>query len=56
MPKEQYTIRIDEQLLEKTKIIAVKQLRSVNNQFEFFVAKGIEFYEKESGEIVLPAE
>jgi len=53
MSKAQYTIRIDEHLLEKTKIIAGKQVRSVNNQFEFFITKGIEFYEKENGEIKL---
>ncbi|MDR2559827.1 MAG: hypothetical protein LBC86_09875 [Oscillospiraceae bacterium] len=56
MPKEQYTIRIDEHLLEKTKIIASKQVRSINNQFEFFVTRGIELYEKENGEINLSEE
>ena len=55
MVKEQYTIRIDERLIEKTRIIAGEQIRSLNNQFEFFIAKGIEVYEKENGEIVLPS-
>ncbi|MCL2638316.1 MAG: hypothetical protein FWD48_08075 [Oscillospiraceae bacterium] len=56
MTKEQYTIRVDEDLVRKIKIIAGKERRSVNNQFEFFIAKSIELYEKENGEINLSSE
>jgi len=43
--KEQYTIRIENIYLEKLKIIANKELRSLNNQIEYFLAKEIKEYE-----------
>ena len=47
MPKTQYTIRLEDSTLERAKIIADKDVRSLNNLFEFFITKGIETYEKE---------
>jgi len=51
--KEQYTIRIEEASLEKSRIISAKEKRSLNSQIEYFIAKGIEQYEKENSEIIL---
>ena len=51
--KAQYTIRIEEKLLEKAKIIADQEVRSLNNLFEYFVHKGITEYEAENGAISL---
>jgi hypothetical protein len=45
--KVQYTIRIKEPLLDQLKIIAQKNYRSLNNQIEYFIAKGIEQIELE---------
>jgi hypothetical protein len=47
------TIRVDEIPYEKSKIIAVKELRSANAQLEYFITKGVEDYEKANGEITL---
>lgn len=46
-------MRYDEILYEKAKIIAERELRSINAQIEYFIKKGIENYEKENGEITL---
>ncbi len=51
MPKIQYTVRLDETILEKAKIIAEMEVRSLNNLIEFFVTKGVSAYEEEHGEI-----
>lgn len=48
MSKTQYTIRLEEPLLNKVKVIAEKELRSLNNQIEYFIAKGVEQYEHEA--------
>ena len=56
MPKTQYTIRVEDVYLEKTKIIAENQLRSLNNQIEYFIAQAISEYEKEFGTISVSAE
>ncbi len=56
MAKTQYTIRVEDNLLEKAKIISEKEIRSLNNQIEYFIAKGIADYEKEHGAIVFPVE
>ena len=44
-------VRLDECFHAKAKIIAEKELRSLNSQLEYFVMKGVEQYEKENGEI-----
>ena len=54
MAKIATQMRYDEVLYEKTKIIAEKELRSLNAQIEYFIKKGVEQYEKENGTISLP--
>lgn len=56
MTKVSTQMRYDEVLYEKTKIIAEKELRSVNAQIEYFIKKGIAAYEAENGPILLPDE
>ena len=41
-------IRLNETVYDKLKYIANRELRSMNNQFEYFVVQGIERYEKEN--------
>jgi len=48
MSKVQYTVRLEEPLLEQLKVISQKELRSLNNQIEYFIAKGIEQYQQEA--------
>lgn len=45
MPKTQYTIRLEDDLLARVKQVASAELRSLNNQIEYFIAKGVEAYE-----------
>lgn len=54
MAKTQYTIRLEDKYFEKAKIIADKEVRSLNNLIEYFIAKSIDEYEKEKGVISLP--
>ena len=54
MAKSVTQLRLDETAFEKTKIIAEKELRSLNAQFEYFIIKGLEKYEKENGVIEIP--
>ena len=42
-------LRIDEKLHSKSKIIAEEENRNLNGQFEYFIKKGVEAYEKENG-------
>lgn len=49
-------IRVNETILDKTKIIAELENRNMNSQIEFFLKKGVEQYEKEHGVIVLDEE
>ncbi len=44
-------LRLDEKAHSKLKIIAEKELRSLNSQLEYFIKQGIESYEKEFGVI-----
>ena len=53
-PVVAYTIRIERSLLEKLKVIAEKNRRSINNEFLFNIERIIAAYEKEHGPIVLP--
>lgn len=46
-----YPLRLDENLMEKLKVVSAKNSRSVNRQIEFLVACCIEQYEKENGTI-----
>ena len=47
--------RIDITVFEKLKIIAAREQRSMNNQLEVMVTKGVQEYEREHGEIILPS-
>ena len=49
-------LRLDEKAHSKLKIIAEKELRSLNSQLEYFIKQGIENYEKEFGIIANPEE
>ncbi|MDR2656422.1 MAG: Arc family DNA-binding protein [Oscillospiraceae bacterium] len=51
MPKSQLTLRLDDDILDKLKVIADKERRSINSQYEYFLAKAIERYEAENGTI-----
>ncbi len=44
-------LRLDEKVHSKLKIIAEKELRSLNAQLEYFIKLGVESYEKEYGVI-----
>jgi hypothetical protein len=49
-------LRIDEMLHAKARIIAKKEERSLNGQYEYWIKKGIEQYEKEHGAIEIAIE
>lgn len=51
--KVPFQLRIDEAAHKKLKIIAPREVRSINSQMEYFILKGIEQYEKENGAISL---
>lgn len=46
-----FTLRIDEELLNKLKVVAEKNKRSVNAQIELLVERCVEEFEKEYGKI-----
>lgn len=46
-----YTLRIDNDLMEKLKICCIKEDRTINKQIERLVRQYIEEYEKENGSI-----
>ena len=47
-------LRLEETAHYKSKIIAEKECRPLNSQFEYFIIKGVERFEKENGPIPLP--
>ena len=55
-PVVAYTIRIERSLLEKLKVIAERNRRSMNNEFLYNVERIIAAYEKENGPIILSDE
>ncbi len=46
-----YSIRIEEELMKKLRILAKENGRSLNKQIEFSLRKYLMAYEKENGEI-----
>lgn len=48
-----YTLRIDNELMEKLKVIASKEDRPINKQIERITRQYINQYEQEHGEIIL---
>jgi len=49
-------LRLDESFHAKAKIIAKKEERPLNSQFEYWIKKGVEQYEKEHGTIPISLE
>lgn len=49
--KVAFQLRLDETAHQKVRIIANKELRSLNAQIEYFIYHGITEYEKEHGAI-----
>ena len=47
--KIQLQLRLDETAHAKTKVIADKEDRTLNSQFEYFIKRGIQQYERENG-------
>lgn len=54
--KSTTSIRIDETLFSKLKIIATKEKRSINSQMEHAIEKCVENFEKEYGTISVDSE
>ncbi|NLK87799.1 MAG: Arc family DNA-binding protein [Clostridiaceae bacterium] len=49
--KTRFTLRLDEQIYNKIKVISELDRRSINAQIEFFLEQSIEEYEKQHGKI-----
>lgn len=52
LPK--FTLRTDKQTLDKFRVVAKKNLRTVNRELEMLMRQHIADYEDKHGEIVLP--
>ena len=48
-----YSLRLDEILMTKVKVIAAEQRRSINMEIERMVELGVSQYEEEHGEIYI---
>lgn len=46
-----YSLRIDQELMEKIKIVATENSRSVNKEIEFAIKRHILNFEKDNGPI-----
>ena len=53
MAKIALQIRLDEDVHKKLKVIADKELRSLNAQMEYFIIKGVENFEDQYGSVNL---
>lgn len=49
-----YPLRVDKQIMQKFKVIAALNGRSVNKEIEFRLREIVADYEKEHGEISIP--
>lgn len=49
-----YPLRIDKEILEKSKFIAKENGRSLNKEIEFILKSNVNSYENKYGEIKLP--
>lgn len=54
MPKVAMQIQLDETTHQKLKLIADKELRSLNAQLEYFLLQGIKEYESNHGSLDVP--
>lgn len=50
-----YPLRIDKALMEKFKVVAAENGRSVNKELEMLIKKAVRSYEQENGLIEPPA-
>lgn len=50
-----YPLRVDKEIMDKTKYIAKENGRSVNKEIEFLMRKNISAFEREFGSISLEA-
>ncbi|EIL9238516.1 hypothetical protein LMK19_001873 [Listeria monocytogenes] len=53
MVKSSYPLRLDEDIMEKLKVIADLNSRSLNKQLEFIIKNYLVQYEQTNGEVVL---
>ena len=51
-----FPVRLDKSCMDKIRVLAAENKRSVNMQISFAVEKYLEAYEKEHGEISVPEE
>lgn len=51
-----YPLRVDKQIMQKFKVIAALNGRSVNKEIEFRLREIVADYEKEHGEISIPSD
>lgn len=56
MDKRIFTLRLDDILFDKLKVIADKNKRSLNKQIEFLVEECIDEFEKKNGPIRIECE
>lgn len=56
MDKRTFTLRLDDILFDKLKVISDKNKRSLNKQIEFLVEECIDDYEKKNGPIKIENE
>ena len=56
MSKRTFTLRLEDELLDKLHFISANNSRSVNNQIEYLVKSLVADFEKENGEILLADE
>lgn len=53
MAKTSYPLRLDEDIMEKLKVIAESNSRSLNKQLEFILKNYLLEYEQTNGEVIL---
>lgn len=51
-----YPLRVDKQIMQKFKVIAALNGRSVNKEIEFRLREIVADYEKEHGEVSIPSD
>lgn len=51
-----YPLRVDKEVMQKFKVIAALNGRSVNKEIEFRMREIVSDYEKEHGEIPIPSD
>ena len=53
-PRTASQLRLSENIWAKLRVIADKELRTVNSQIEYYLMKSVEQYERENGAILVP--